>query len=46
MFDAEQDRRITVELTPGEWGIQTPGPEKPFEGPPERDPHQLFFTVE
>jgi hypothetical protein len=46
IFDAEQDRTITVDLTPGQWAIQSADPEKPFEGPPTEDPHAILFMVE
>lgn len=44
-FDSESDRTLIVPLTPGQWGIQTSDPEKPFEGSPAEDPHAVFFTV-
>ncbi len=45
VFDAESDRTITVDLTAGQWAIQTPDPEQPFEGPPAEDPHTILVTV-
>ncbi len=45
LFDAESDRTITVDLTDGQWAIQTPDPEQPFEGPPTEDPHTILVTV-
>lgn len=45
LFDAEQDRTITVDLEPGQWAINTPDPENPFEGDPMEDPHAILFTV-
>jgi hypothetical protein len=45
VFDAEQDRTITLELTPGQWAIQTPDPEKPFEGPIAENKHAVLLTV-
>lgn len=45
IFDAEQDRSITVDLTPGQWAISSSDPEKPFEGPPDQDPHAILITV-
>ena len=45
VFDAESDRTITVDLTAGQWAIQTPDPEQPFEGPPTEDPHTILVTV-
>lgn len=45
VFDAEQDRRITVELTPGTWALSSSDPEKPFEGPPTEDPHVVLVEV-
>ncbi|HVF52343.1 MAG TPA: hypothetical protein VNC78_01920 [Actinomycetota bacterium] len=46
MFSGEGDRFLEVELTPGQWAIQTADPDKPFEGPPDKDPHAVLFTVE
>ena len=45
VFDAESDRTITVDFTDGQWAIQTPDPEQPFEGPPTEDPHTTLVTV-
>ena len=45
VFDAESDRTITVDLTDGQWAIQTPDPEQPFEGSPTDDPHTILVTV-
>jgi hypothetical protein len=45
VFDAEQDRTIEVELTPGQWAIGMPDPDAPFEGPPTEDPHLVLVTV-
>ena len=45
VFDAEQDRQLTVDLTPGQWGISSSDPESPFEGPPTEDPHVALVTV-
>ena len=45
VFDAESDRILTVDLTEGQWVIQTPDPEQPFEGPPTEDPHTILVTV-
>ena len=45
VYDSERDRTLTVDLTPGEWGIQVADPENQFEGPPTEDPHGVFFTV-
>ena len=44
VFDAESDRTITVDLTAGQWAIQTNDPEEPFEGPPSEDPHAILLT--
>ncbi|MFN2524959.1 MAG: hypothetical protein ABR505_01650 [Actinomycetota bacterium] len=46
IFDARQDRKLTVELTPGQWAISSSDPEKPFEGPPAEDPDAVLITVE
>lgn len=46
VFDGEQDRSLTVELTPGRWAVSSSDPEKPFEGPPTEDPHAVLITVE
>lgn len=45
VFDAEQDRTMTVDLTAGEWAIGIQDPEKPFDGPPTEDPHVVFFEA-
>ena len=45
VFDAEQDRTITLDLTPGQWAITSGDPESPFEGPPVEDPHAVMITV-
>jgi hypothetical protein len=45
VFDGESDRTITVELTTGQWALQTSDPEQPFEGPPIEDPHAILLTV-
>ena len=45
VFDPESDRTITVDLTEGQWAIQTPDPEQPFEGPPTEDPHTILVAV-
>ena len=45
VFDAEADRTLTVDLTPGQWAIETPDPENQFEGPPTENPHAILFTV-
>ena len=45
VFDGASDRTITVDLTEGQWAIQTPDPEQPFEGPPTEDPHTILLTV-
>lgn len=45
VFDAEQDRSITIDLTPGQWALTTPDSENPFEGPPDEDPHGTLITV-
>lgn len=45
VFDSERDRTITVDLTPGQWVIQVPDPDKPFEGPPTEDPHAVVVNV-
>jgi hypothetical protein len=45
VFDAESDRTITVDLTAGQWALQTPDPGQPFEGPPTEDPHTILVTV-
>ena len=45
LFDAGPDRTITVDLTEGQWAIQTPDPGQPFDGPPTEDPHTILVTV-
>ena len=45
IFDAEQDRLITVDLTPGTWAINAPDPANPSELPPDKDPFAVVFTV-
>ena len=45
VFDAEQDRTLSVDLTPGTWVLVTPDPENPFEGPVGDDPHAAVITV-
>jgi hypothetical protein len=45
VFDGESARTITVDLTEGDWAIQTPDPEQPFDGPPTEDPHAILLTV-
>ena len=45
VFDGPSDRTMTVNLTPGQWVLQTPDPENPFEGDPTEDPHTLLVTV-
>jgi hypothetical protein len=45
VFDGASDRTMTVNLTPGQWVLQTPDPEDPFEGDPTEDPHTLLVTV-
>lgn len=45
IFDAEQDRTITLNLTPGQWVIGSADPGNPFEGPPTEDPHAIIITV-
>jgi hypothetical protein len=45
VFDGTSDRTMTVDLTPGQWVLQTPDPEHPFEGDPIEDPHTLLVTV-
>ena len=44
-FDGTVDRTITVNLTEGEMGVQTPDPEQPFEGDPTQDAHTILVTV-
>jgi uncharacterized cupredoxin-like copper-binding protein len=45
VFDGASDRTITVDLTAGQWVLQTPDPEQPFEGDPTQDPHTTLITV-
>jgi uncharacterized cupredoxin-like copper-binding protein len=45
VFDGTGDRTITVNLTAGQWVLQTPDPEQPFEGDPTQDPHTILVTV-
>jgi hypothetical protein len=45
VFDGASDRTMTVDLTAGQWVLQTPDPEQPFEGDPTEDPHTLLLTV-
>jgi hypothetical protein len=45
VFDGDSDRTITVDLTAGQWALQTSDPEQPFEGPPTEDPHAILLTV-
>lgn len=45
VFDAEQDRTITIELTPGTWVLGMPDPENQFEGPVTEDPDAVIITV-
>lgn len=45
VFDGKQDRTLTVDLTPGQWVISAPDPDKPFEGPTTEDPHAVMITV-
>jgi hypothetical protein len=45
LFDAEQDRFVTVDLTPGTWVIGMPDPENEFEGSPEDDPYAVVIEV-
>ena len=45
VFDGASDRTMTVNLTPGQWVLQTPDPEDPFEGDPTEDPDTLLVTV-
>ena len=45
VFDGTADRTITVNLTAGQWVLQTPDPEQPFEGDPTQDPHTTLITV-
>lgn len=45
VFDAEQDRSLTVDLTPGQWAIQVGDPEDESSPPPDEDPFAVVFTV-
>ena len=45
VFDGTVDRTITVNLTEGQWVLQTPDPDQPFEGDPTQDPHTILVTV-
>jgi hypothetical protein len=45
VFEGASDRTITVDLTAGQWVLQTPDPEQPFEGDPTEDPHTTLITV-
>jgi hypothetical protein len=45
IFDAEQTRTITVDLTPGTWAIQAADPEDESSPPPDEDPNAVVFTV-
>lgn len=45
IFDAEQDRFVTLDLTPGTWLIGMPDPENPFEGEPDKDPNAVVIEV-
>lgn len=45
VFDGASDRTITVDLTEGQWVLQTPDPEQPFEGDPVEDPYTILVTV-
>jgi hypothetical protein len=45
VFDADQDRLVTVDLTPGTWVIGMPDPENEFEGTPDEDPYAVVVTV-
>lgn len=45
VFDAEQDRAITTDLTPGTWVLVTPDPENQFEGSVTEDPNAVIITV-
>ncbi len=45
VFDGASDRTITVDLSAGQWVLQTPDPEQPFEGDPTQDPHTTLITV-
>jgi uncharacterized cupredoxin-like copper-binding protein len=45
VFDGGSDRTISVDLTAGQWVLQTPDPEQPIEGDPTEDPHTVLVTV-
>lgn len=45
VFDAEQDRSVTVDLTPGQWAIQVADPDDESSPPPDEDPYAVVFTV-
>lgn len=45
VFDAEQDRVVTLDLTPGTWLIGMPDPENQFEGSPDDDPDAIVVEV-
>ena len=45
VFDADQDRLVTVDLTPGTWVIGMPDPDNEFEGTPDEDPYAVVVTV-
>ena len=45
VFDSDADRRITLDLTPGQWYIGSADPDNQFEGPPAEDPHGQLITV-
>ena len=45
IFDAEQDRTVTVDLTPGRWAIQAADPEDESSLPPDEDPYAVVFEV-
>jgi hypothetical protein len=45
VFDAEQDRTITVDLTPGTWALQAGDPEDESTKPLDEDPFVVVFTV-
>jgi hypothetical protein len=45
VFDAEQDRTISVDLTPGRWALQSGDPEEQTDEPLDEDPFTVMFTV-
>jgi uncharacterized cupredoxin-like copper-binding protein len=45
IFDAEQDRYLTVDLTEGTWAIGVTDPEAPSDAPPTEDPFVQIFEV-